>query len=972
MQALFKAVREACSSRSWSRGVELSRAGAVIGDHTSQEELTLKVATQVGMAYATVTLWPDEVDWICDCETSEDACAHVAAAVIALRRAAEVGKSMPKPKMAPGRIGYRFARHEQSLVLRRVVVRDGTSAPLEYSLKALAAGQVEAPAVVITQGDQEVERALGGYHQGRLSRERVPALLKALGQCTDVRLDGHPVRTSSAPVVPQVSVTDQAHGFLLRLEPHPHVTEVFRNGAVLCGDTLRPLGESGLTARQRAELPEGRFYALDEVAELVTEVLPALRKRLPVRVRTTRLPDAAVSPPRVMIDSQRRGDTLELLPRLVYGDPPAAYVEEGRLVHVGGAVPLRDEAVERQLVRRLQTEFGLLPGRLASFAGEDAVEIVQRLHAWPGALRGSGHEAFVLAPPLAPRLRLEAGQFDLCFVPEDPGSSRQDGRARVSAAVALRAWQHGATLLQLPQGGWAPLPVDWLERFGPRVADLLAARDAAGRLPTSALPDLVRLCDDLEQPRPPEMASLSALVEEFTGIPAARLPDDLRTTLRAYQQRGVDWLVLLRRVGLGALLADDMGLGKTVQTLCAVRGRTLVVAPTSVLHNWAEEVRRFRPALRAESYHGPQRQLDPTADVTLTTYAILRLDIDTLAAQEWGTVVLDEAQTIKNPDSQVAGAAYRLRAPFRIALSGTPVENRLEELWSLMHFLNPGLLGGLRDFQERYARPIVAGQAGVASRLRERMKPFVLRRRKQDVATELPPRTDVVLHCVLDEDERQVYEAVRAATREQVVARLEAGGGVLDALEALLRLRQACCHSGLIPGQEAASSSKVTLLLEALEQIVAEDHKALVFSQWTSLLDRVEPHLRAAGIAFERLDGSTRDRAGVVRRFQDQAGPPVLLMSLRAGGLGLNLTAADHVFLLDPWWNPAVEEQAADRAHRLGQERPVLVYRLVAEETVEERLLALQEHKRALADTALGDASQAAALSREDLLALLA
>jgi superfamily II DNA or RNA helicase len=972
MQALFKAVREACSSRSWSRGVELSRAGAVIGEHTSTAELTLKVATQVGMAYTTVTLWPDEVDWSCDCETSEDACAHVAAAVIALRRAGEAGKTMPAPKTVPGRIGYRFSRHDRSLVFRRVVVRNGASAPLEYSLKALAAGQVDAPPVVITQGDQEVERALGSYDQGGLSRERVPGLLKALGQCTDVRLDGCPVRTSSAAVVPQVSVTDQAHGFLLRLEPDPHVTEVFKNGIVLCGDTLRPLGESGLTARQRAELPAGRFYALDEVAELVTNVLPALRKRLPVQVRTTRLPDEAVTPPRVVIDSQRRGETLELLPRLVYGDPPAAYIEEGRLVHVGGTVPLRDEDAERQLVRRLRTELGLVPGQAAHFTGEEAVELVQRLRPWSGALRGGGHKAFELAPPLAPRLRLEAGQFDLFFVPEGPGASRRDARARVSAAMVLRAWQQGALVLPLPQGGWAPLPVDWLERFGPRVADLLAARDAAGRLPTCALPDLARLCDALERPRPPEMASLSTLVEDFDGIPAARLPDDLQATLRAYQRRGVDWLVLLRRAGLGALLADDMGLGKTVQTLCTVGGRTLVVAPTSVLHNWADEIRRFRPALRAAIYHGPQRQLDATADVTLTTYAILRLDIDVLAPQEWETVVLDEAQTIKNPDSQVAGAAYRLRAPFRLALSGTPVENRLEELWSLMHFLNPGLLGGLRDFQERYARPIVAGQSGVASRLRERIKPFVLRRRKQDVAAELPPRTDTVLHCVLDEDERQVYEAVRAATREQVVARLEAGGSVLDALEALLRLRQACCHSGLVPGQEAASSSKVTLLLEALEQIVAEDHKALVFSQWTSLLDRLEPHLRAAGMAFERLDGSTRDRAGVVRRFQDQAGPPVMLVSLRAGGLGLNLTAADHVFLLDPWWNPAVEEQAADRAHRLGQERPVLVYRLVAEDTVEERMLALQEHKRALAATALGGASQAVALSREDLLALLA
>ena len=260
----------------------------------------------------------------------------------------------------------------------------------------------------------------------------------------------------------------------------------------------------------------------------------------------------------------------------------------------------------------------------------------------------------------------------------------------------------------------------------------------------------------------------------------------------------------------------------------------------------------------------------------------------------------------------------------------------------------------------------------LAERLRERIRPFILRRRKQEVATELPPRTEVVLRCILSHDERRVYNAIQAATRQDVVQRLAEGGSVLEALEALLRLRQAACHTGLIPGQEAPTSAKVDLLLETLEQIIADGHKALVFSQWTALLDRVEPHLRSANMAFVRLDGSTRDRAGVVNQFQDEAGPPLMLLSLRAGGTGLNLTAADHIFLLDPWWNPAVEDQAADRAHRIGQTRPVLVTRLVAQDTVEERILALQQHKRLLADSVLDNADQAPAITREDLLTLLA
>ncbi|MCZ6783126.1 MAG: DEAD/DEAH box helicase, partial [Proteobacteria bacterium] len=321
--------------------------------------------------------------------------------------------------------------------------------------------------------------------------------------------------------------------------------------------------------------------------------------------------------------------------------------------------------------------------------------------------------------------------------------------------------------------------------------------------------------------------------------------------------------------------------------------------------------------------------------------------------------------------SQVARAAYRLRAGFRAALTGTPVENRLEELWSQLHFLNRGLLGGLRRFQEQTARPIESGDAAAAARFRERIRPFILRRLKREVAPELPPRTEVVLRCELDQDERAVYDAVRAAARRDVVAQLADGGNVLAALEALLRLRQAACHSGLVPGQSAERSAKVDHLHERLEQAVEDGHKSLVFSQWTSLLDRVEPHLRRRQLDFARLDGSTRDRAGVVGHFQDEAGPPVLLISLKAGGTGLNLHAADHVFLLDPWWNPAVEAQAADRAHRIGQRRPVFVHRLVAEGTVEEGILELQQRKRALSEVALGEADRAASLSREELLALL-
>jgi SNF2 family DNA or RNA helicase len=443
--------------------------------------------------------------------------------------------------------------------------------------------------------------------------------------------------------------------------------------------------------------------------------------------------------------------------------------------------------------------------------------------------------------------------------------------------------------------------------------------------------------------------------------------------LRPYQQVGMDWLTFLRDTGLGALLADDMGLGKTLQALCAVEGRTLVVAPTSVLHGWMREIDKFRPEIRYALYHRPARRLDTEADITITSYALLRQDIDALSAPTWDCVVLDEAQTIKNPESQIARAALKLDAKARFALTGTPVENRLDELWSQLHFLNPGLLGGRTQFRDRYSRPIADGDREVAARLRQRIRPFLLRRLKKEVAPDLPPLSEVVLDCELSTEERAVYDSVRAATVRDVVERLRAGGNVMAALEALLRLRQAACHSSLVPGQESstASSSKLETLYARLEEAVADGHKALVFSQWTTLLDHVEPGLRERDIPWLRLDGSTRDRGAVVDRFQSPDGEPVMLLSLRAGGTGLNLTAADHVFLLDPWWNPAVEAQAADRAHRIGQSRPVVVHRLIASNTVEEGILRLHARKRALADAALEDADGSNRLSRDDLVDLL-
>jgi superfamily II DNA or RNA helicase len=974
LTALRAAVQEACSSRAWSQGVQLVRDDLVRGATSTTDaagvetEISCQVKVPTRPAALTVILYPRELDWECECPTKESCCAHVAAAVIALAQAREAGTALPEPRRAGGRMAYRLEPEPGGLGVRRVVIApDGTEQPLPAPIASIASGRVPGPAIDVTQADLLVDQLIGS-RTGTISADRLPTLLTALADAPDITLRGAKVKASGEPVVPRVIVEDApGGGATLTLVRDPDVTAVVSLGVVRCGDVLRPVGEVELQGGRLDRLPATRSFAAHQLGELLGKILPALEGRVPIERRARKLPQLTRGErPRIALDVNQKGDKLSVMATLVYGEPARARVDGDNLTHLGGDLPVRDLAAEKELLWRLRDRLDLAPGRRVELVGRDAVAFHARLGTWLRDDADAAHAAgAVAAATLEPRVDTDDGRFDVTF-------STGDGRARPEDV--LRAWQVGAELVPLDGGGWGRVPRAWLVKHGQRVADLLAARGDDGAVPLFALPDLAALCEDLDRPPPADVERLRPVFAGFDKLPHAEVPATVAALLRPYQRAGVDWLVFCRDLGLGCILADDMGLGKTVQALAAIRGRTLVVAPTSVVFNWADEARRFRPDLEVSTYHGARRAIDPEADLVLTTYPLLRNDIDELAAITWDTVVLDESQNIKNPDSQVARAAYRLRAGWRVTLSGTPVENRLDELWSQLHFTNPGLLGGRADFAERWAAPVAAGEPGAAARLRERIRPFVLRRLKREVAPELPPRTEGVLHVELDDAERVIYDAIRAATQRDILQLLEAGGGgsVMAALEALLRLRQAACHSALIPGQSADGSSKVTRLLGALEDAAADGHKALVFSQWTSLLDLVEPHLEAEGIAYTRLDGQTTNRGEVVARFQDPAGPPVMLISLKAGGTGLNLTAADHVFLLDPWWNPAVEDQAADRAHRIGQDKPVFVYRLVARDTVEERILALQAQKRALADAALGEADRAASLTRDDLLALLA
>jgi hypothetical protein len=955
IESLLQAVRAAAGDRAWGAAVKLARDGAVDGVSDDGEEVHLRVKAPGKLHLHEVYLWPDEPDWGCDCELPGDACVHVAAAAIALDQARRRGEGLPVPSVTRKvAVRYELTSSREGLSLRRIArFADGGEEVLKRPLAELD--------LIASRPDIQVETLLALHTGGPLEPEMLRRLLSLLEADAQVTLDGEPIRIAGDPVLFRIKVTDDegTDGFKVGLVRPTGIDRLFR-GAALVDGALRPTSHGSLTPEQRKMLVKGVTYGPDEVGTLVGEVLPKMRERVPVDVATDRLPKVDALVPKVMVTLEERPGGLEIQTQIVYGDPPVARVTPAGTLAVltDAVVPARDPAAERVVVREFFERTGVSVGFSRLMPPSEAALFLQtRLVDHDGPVRGKvdPRRFEVREVELEPRVDVRDvdGEWSL-----DVAFGR--GRDAADPGTVLEAWRSGKSLVPLLDGGYAPLPARWLADHGALLQELMEARDGRGRIQRNSTAALIELLEDTDENVPPDLARLRQFLEGGEGLPEVDVPPGLRADLRPYQRAGMQWAAFLRAMDLHGILADDMGLGKTVQALASMLdagGRHLVIAPTSVLTNWEREAGRFAPSLKVCVYHGPDRVLSPDADVILTSYALLRMDIDKLRAIEWTYAVLDEAQAIKNPHSLTARSAYALRARHRLVLTGTPVENRLEELWSLFRFLMPGLLGTEATFRERFSRPIEAGDPKARSALRARVRPYVLRRLKQQVETELPPLTEIVERVPLEERQREVYDTVRLTARRDVQEILSRGGhATMQVLEALLRMRQACCDPSLLPGEtgQGAGAAKLDRMEEILVEVVSEGHRVLVFSQWTTLLDRVEPRLLELGIDWVRLDGSTRDRQAVIDRFQEPDGPPVFLLSLKAGGFGLNLTAADYVVHLDPWWNPAVERQATDRAHRIGQDKPVVSYKLVAEATVEERILELQAAKRELADAALG------------------
>ena len=759
--------------------------------------------------------------------------------------------------------------------------------------------------------------------------------------------------------------------------------------------------------------PDGMVYPLSDPAD--SEWIAALRRQGPMRVPVDRADDFLAQvlrlprqprldlPPELAFQRAegKPQPILQITPGDIWARSPQlraalSFNYDGELIEAGDPAPVilksdprrvlvRNAALEADAPQRL-AELGLklAPGQDHWLLHPNKLPAAVRVlldEGWRVEAEGSLYRS---AGAAAMRVKSGVDWFEL------------EGSMKFADQVAelpelLAAMRRGEGYVRLGDGSIGLVPEEWLAQYR-AVAGLGKASGEGLRFERSQ----IGLIDALLAARPEvtfdetfKRARQGLL--DFKDVSPMAEPPGFVGTLRPYQRDGLGWFDFLARMGFGGCLADDMGLGKTIQVLALLQARaasggngdmagrrpSLVVVPKSLVFNWMDEAQRFTPNLRILDHTG-QRDLPGSHfedyHLVITTYGTLRRDIAFLADVPFDYCILDEAQAIKNPATAAAKAARLIRADHRLALSGTPIENHLGELWSLFDFLNPGMLGSVAAFQKGLDARDPDAQARKA--LSQALRPFLLRRTKEQVAGDLPPKTELTQYCELSGPQRKHYDQLRTHYRTSLLDKVDREGmnqAKMFVLEALLRLRQAACHPGLIdPRRTGEPSAKLDLLVPQLLEVADEGHKALVFSQFTSFLAIVREHLDREGVPYEYLDGRTRDRQARVANFQTNPDCRIFLISLKAGGLGLNLTAAEYVFLLDPWWNPAVEAQAVDRAHRIGQDKPVMAYRIITKDTVEEKVLQLQQSKRELADAIIGaDNSLIRKIRREDLELLL-
>ncbi len=745
--------------------------------------------------------------------------------------------------------------------------------------------------------------------------------------------------------------------------------------------------------------------ALDQV---LTEVVPLLRQDYPVTLDETLQPTQVHRKPMVAVHLSEQGDkNLLLQPRFRYGEKVYGYEEAPRPILQKAANGkweeiLRDADAEKAFAESLRE---LHP----SFAGGQTVKAFSI--SFPDALQDSWYQKTLalLEEREIPvtgiddlrHFRYNSNEARVSVSSNEAGSGIDwfdlsieisFGEQQVSLKEVRRALMNGQAGVKLEDGTIGLLPSDFVAQYGAMLK--LGSDTKEGGLRLSKLH--FTLIDELHEAvlsrdLSAEIAAKKEALRNIENLRPEAVPAGIQATLRPYQVGGYQWLQALEELGWGGCLADDMGLGKTLQTITFLQhlkgkypeSTHLVICPTSLIYNWQSELEKFAPDLRFHVHYGPDRKWEDAMltenDIIITTYGIIRSDLKKAKAANWHYIILDESQAIKNPEAQTTKAVQMLPARNRICLSGTPLQNNTYDLYAQFQFLNPGLLGNRDFFRTQFANPIDKnGEENARTTLRKMLQPFMLRRTKQQVATDLPDKTEMILWCEMESEQRAVYDEYKRYYRDKLLQRIDSdgmAGSAIYVLEALLRLRQLCDHPALVKNEAVKTSESVKL--SELRREIEEDaggKKVLVFSQFTEMLHLIAKDFTEAGIKYAYLDGSTpaAARRQAVEDFQTDESVRVFLISLKAGGVGLNLTAAEYVFLVDPWWNPAVEAQAIDRTHRIGQTAKIMAYRMICKDTVEEKVMQLQSRKRALADGLVTeDAGFVKKLTRDDVAFLL-
>lgn len=884
-------------------------------------------------------------------------------------------------------------------VLEQTAKGTGYSSGRDVSLARLAS--LDPRLDFLTDTDRRVAAAISSFRDWRghqVYQFEFNKAMRALVGSSCVYLESRP----SEPVdllsaEPELIVREEKGSFRIKLshfalpyrvaleeEPPSRVRVVFFS------EKTRPLEEL-LTAEGILVPAEGR-----------AEVLSLLQQSAgPVAIRAEvqgLAPEAAEAQSRPVLQFVPKGGTLSarIVVRPFGTEGPVNRPAEGGsyvIATIGG----RQRRAARNLDRE-KGEAGALvaacPSLESRFDGsfefefldlEESLALLEEVQAYTGpvSIEWPAGQPLSLSGAITPKsLKLKISTKEDWFSVEGKVSLDED-LVLDFAALLKKLPEARGRFVPLGDGKFLALSAN-LKRQLERLQSLSHDRNGAPRLhhySAGAIEDLVEEAGHVETDAAWDRVR-NGIREALAWTPT--VPKLFEGELRDYQVEGYRWMARLARLGAGACLADDMGLGKTVQAIAlmverAKEGPCLVIAPTSVCHNWEDEIEKFAPALEvhrlrsAEDRSGLVEALGPMS-VLIVSYTLLHLESGILSGKDWSMAILDEAQAIKNAETRRAQASLKLRAGFRLALSGTPVENYLEDLWSLFNFVNPGLLGSREAFQKRFVARIAAGDGEARQTLKLLIRPFLLRRTKNAVLAELPERIEKTIAIELPGPERAFYEALRKEALEKLEGMDETAPGQrkIHIFAELTRLRRACCHPRLVVPEVALPSAKLAAFLELALELKKSNHRALVFSQFVSYLALVRQELEKVGVAYQYLDGQTPgpDRERRVRAFQSGEGD-LFLISLKAGGTGLNLTAADYVFHLDPWWNPAVEDQAADRAHRIGQTRPVTIYRLVSENTIEEKIVRLHKGKRELANEILSGADVAARMTEEDLIDLM-